>query len=105
MEIVPSLKVSAWRSAKPSVTRMRCHAGFVAVLVAATVLRAAAEVAYRPALFFSDSWIYLSTAFGGVPVGIVPSRPSGYPLLLRLLTFPGRNVLLATLVQHAAGLV
>lgn len=83
--------------------QVRWHAGFLAVLMAAGVLRLGTEVAYRPALFFSDSWVYLNTTFGGVPVGIVPSRPSGYPLFLRLLTLPGREVLLTTTVQHLAG--
>lgn len=84
--------------------KLRRNAAFVAVLSVAVVLRVGAEAAYRPALFFSDSWVYLSTAFGGSPVGIVPSRPSGYPLLLRLLTLPGRDVLATTVLQHLAGI-
>lgn len=103
--MIPSLAVAAWPKARALAAGMRCHVGFVVVLGAAVIVRAGAEVAYRPALFFSDSWIYLSTTFGGVPAGIVPSRPSGYPLLLRLLTFPGRDVLMATILQHVAGMV
>jgi 4-amino-4-deoxy-L-arabinose transferase-like glycosyltransferase len=103
--MVSTLRVSVWRSVRSSGAKLRWHAGFLAVLLAAGVLRAGAELAYRPALFFSDSWVYLSTTFAGTPVGIVPSRPSGYPLFLRLLTLPRRDVLLATIVQHLAGVV
>jgi 4-amino-4-deoxy-L-arabinose transferase-like glycosyltransferase len=81
------------------------HGALVAVLVIGTVLRVGTEIAYRPALFFGDSWRYLHMTFSGFPVGILPSRPSGYPLLLRLLTAPGRDVLLVTVAQHIAGLV
>src|SRR5947209_14783314 len=84
---------------------LRGHTGLIAVLVAGTLLRIGVELAYRPALFFGDSWRYLHMTFSGFPVGILPSRPSGYPLLLRLLTAPGRDVLLVTVVQHIAGLV
>jgi hypothetical protein len=84
---------------------MRRHEGLLLVVILAVALRVGVEIAYRPALFFSDSWRYLSMAFSGLPVGITPSRPSGYPLLLRLLTFSGRDVLLVTVVQHVAGLL
>jgi Dolichyl-phosphate-mannose-protein mannosyltransferase len=94
-----------WRGVRSPSARLREHAGFVVVLVAAGALRAGAEVAYRPALFFSDSWVYLSTTFAGTPVGIVPSRPSGYPLFLRLLTLLRRDVLVVTIVQHLAGIL
>jgi hypothetical protein len=43
-------------------------------------------------------------AHHGVPVGILPSRPSGYALLLRVLTVPGHDVLAVTVLQHLAGL-
>ncbi len=64
------------------------------------ILRVGVEIAYRPALFISDSWEYLNIAYSTTPVGTAPSRPSGYPLLLRLLMFPGRDVLLVTVLQH-----
>jgi hypothetical protein len=84
---------------------VRCHEGLLLVVILAVALRVGVGIAYRPALFFSDSWRYLSMAFSGLPVGITPSRPSGYPLLLRLLTFSGRDVLFVTVVQHVAGLL
>ena len=82
----------------------REHPGIVGVLVAATVLRAAVAIAFAPALFFSDSWQYLNLAYSAEPVGIAPSRPSGYPLILRVLSLPGRNLELFTTLQHLAGL-
>ncbi len=81
----------------------RHHAAFLVTVLAAVLLRAGAELAYRPALFFSDSWVYLSMASRGAPVAVMPSRPSGYPLLLALLALPGHDVLLVTVAQHAAG--
>jgi len=50
-------------------------------------------LAYRPALFFSDSWAYLSTAFAHHLVSLPYLRPVGYSILLRLLTVPGRNLI------------
>jgi hypothetical protein len=70
----------------------------------AFVVRVAVELAYRPALFFSDSWVYLRMAYTGAPVGVMPSRPSGYPLALRALMGPTRDVMVATMLQHAAGI-
>ena len=83
----------------------RNHVALAGVILAGVILRVGVEIAYRPALFFSDSWEYLNIAYSTTPVGIAPSRPSGYPLLLRLLMFPGRDVLLVTVLQHVAGLV
>jgi hypothetical protein len=62
-------------------------------------------VAYPPALFFSDSWGYLFTAFTGHPVSLSYLRPNGYPVLLRLLTLPGRNLDQLIALQHLSGLL
>ena len=51
-----------------------------AVLVLAAAVRAGVAIAYRPAIFFGDSWAYLDLAYDGTPVGLAPDRPSGYPL-------------------------
>jgi len=51
-------------------------------------VRLAALIAYRPALFYSDSWGYLKMARGPRLVAIAPTRPSGYPLALRLFGSP-----------------
>jgi hypothetical protein len=67
-------------------------------------------VAYRPALFFGDSWGYVTTAFSGHTLGsgspmLSNYRPSGYPLLIWLISGPGRDLVRVVTVQHAAGLL
>jgi hypothetical protein len=79
---------------------LRRHWPFALVLAAGAVLRLAAEAAYRPALFYSDSWGYLSMAHGTGIVSFAPLRPSGYPLILKVLHW----LTLTTVVQHLAGL-
>ena len=56
-----------------------------------------------PAIFFGDSWAYLDLAYNGTPVGLAPDRPSGYPLLIDLLSVVGRSLAITT-AQHLAGL-
>lgn len=80
---------------------IRRHWPVVLVLAAGAVLRVACAIAYRPALFYSDSWGYLSMAHGGGLVSFAPLRPSGYPLALKLL----HSLAAITTVQHIAGLV
>jgi hypothetical protein len=79
---------------------IRRHWPFALVLGAGALLRVACEIAYRPALFYSDSWGYLSMAHGSGIVSFAPLRPSGYPLLLKVLHW----LPLITTVQHLAGL-
>jgi hypothetical protein len=74
------------------------------VLGAAALLRLGAAVAYRPALFYSDSWGYLAMAHGKGFVSFAPLRPSGYPVILKVLSVAGDGLLATTLVQHLAGL-
>src|SRR4051812_8600356 len=74
------------------------------VLVVAAGLRLATAIAYRPALFFSDSWSYLSAAYTEWPVGFISDRPSGYPLALKALSLLGHNLAVITTAQHLAGL-
>jgi len=74
------------------------------VVALAAVLRLAVALAYRPALFFNDSWAYLDLALRAQPVGFAPERPSGYPLILRALLLPGDSLALVTTLQHLAGL-
>ena len=80
---------------------LRRHWPVALVLAAGAVLRIACEVAYRPALFYSDSWGYLSMAHGGSLVSFAPLRPSGYPLILKIL----HSLVVITTVQHIAGLL
>lgn len=88
----------------------RRHRLLVALLLVATCLRIAAMLAYQPALFFGDSWGYITTAFSGHTLGngspaISNYRPSGYPVLIWLLSAPGRNLAQVITVQHLAGLL
>jgi 4-amino-4-deoxy-L-arabinose transferase-like glycosyltransferase len=80
------------------------HRGLVAVLVLGALLRAAASVAYWPALTFTDSWGYVSLAYRAVPVAFSDDRTSGYPLFIHLLTREGRDLGAVTIFQHLAGL-
>ena len=54
---------------------LRRHWPFALVLAAGAVLRIACEIAYRPALFYSDSWGYLSMAHGSGIVTFAPFPP------------------------------
>ncbi len=73
----------------------------VAFLLAAAV-RAAAMLAFRPAIWFGgDSASYLAVALRGQPDD---SRVSGYGLFLRLL-YPFHSFMLVVGVQHLLGLL
>jgi 4-amino-4-deoxy-L-arabinose transferase-like glycosyltransferase len=74
------------------------------VFAAGAILRLLVEVAYRPALFFTDSLFYLDMASKGAPVGIAPERPSGYPLLIDFVWSPGGSYWPLITLQHLAGL-
>jgi hypothetical protein len=84
---------------------LRAHWPLLAVLAVAAAVRVAVAIAYQPAIFFGDSWAYLDLAFGGHPVGFAPDRPSGYPILIDLLSVFGRSLGAITTAQHLAGLV
>jgi hypothetical protein len=96
-----SIRVSAIRHA--GLRALRRHWLFAAVIVLSVAVRVCVVVAYHPALFFSDSLGYLAMADKGFPVGIAPTRPSGYPLLIDLVAF-GKSLQAVTIAQHAAGL-
>jgi dolichyl-phosphate-mannose-protein mannosyltransferase len=81
------------------------HRGMLALLALGILVRAGVAIAHRPALFFSDSFIYLWLREGDGVVGFAPDRPSGYPLLLDVLARVHGDLLFTTLVQHLAGLL
>lgn len=83
---------------------LRAHWPLLLVLAVAAAVRVAVAIAYRPAVFFGDSWAYLDLAYGGDPVGFAPDRPSGYPILIDLLGVFGRSLGAITTAQHLAGL-
>ena len=82
----------------------RAHRLLLIVLAGAIVLRVLVEIAYWPALTFSDSWQYIQLAFANPIVAFGVDRPSGYPLILHLLALPGRSLGTISIVQHLAGL-
>ena len=82
-----------------------CPLADLIVLAVAAAVRIAVAIAYWPAVFFGDSWSYLNLAFGGNPVGFAPDRPSGYPLVIDLLSVFGRSLGTITVAQHFAGMV
>ena len=92
------------RSAIGVVQRLRPHWLLVALVAVGAGLRLLTMVAYPPALFFSDSWAYLSTAFAHHLVSLPYLRPAGYSILIRVLTIPGRDVTQLVALQHIAGL-
>jgi hypothetical protein len=92
------------RSASRLRALLREHWAIALVLGLAALVRAGAAIAYRPAIFFGDSWAYLDLAYRGSPVSFAPDRPSGYPLLIDLISVPGRSLLAITTLQHLAGL-
>lgn len=80
----------------------RAHWPFALVLAAGAALRIGATIAYSPALFYPDSWGYLSASHGPGLVTLTPIRPAGYAVALSIL--PGE--LRATVVlQHLGGLL
>ncbi len=82
----------------------RTHWPLLLLLGLALLIRLAVAVAYRPALLWSDSWNYLYSAYSGTPVRIIPEKPVGYPLAIRLIGGPDHSLTLITAVQHVAGL-
>jgi hypothetical protein len=83
---------------------VRAHAPLVAVLAVALIVRAGYWVQLHPALLFTDSWTYWDMALRAHLMGVDAGRPSGYPIILKLLAIPGRKMALVTAVQHLAGL-
>ena len=84
----------------------RRHLGLTVLLAVAALLRLAVWIAYRPILFFDDSVDYVAMAKGGSPVAFAPtSHPSGYPVLVELLSGGFRSLAALSAFQHLMGLV
>jgi hypothetical protein len=79
---------------------IRRHRPFGAVLAVAVALRVVVMLGYPPAMFFNDSYFYMTDAVTRSPDII---RSSGYPLLLYLL-LPFRSLSLVTGLQALMGL-
>ncbi len=76
------------------------HRVFAAALAAGAALRLAAELGYRWAIWFNDSFDYVAIALRLRPD---PMRPIGYPVLLWLVR-PLHSLALVTSLQHLLGL-
>ncbi len=74
----------------------------MAVVAIGAIVRVLAMTAYTPALLFPDSWGYIATAFSGGLVELPSVHPVGYPLLIELLTLPGRSLAELVALQHLA---
>ena len=76
------------------------HWLFAAVLAGAVALRAVVMVGYPPAMWFNDSYRYVTDA---IHLATNPARPSGYAFFLRLL-LPFHSFTLVAALQHLMGL-
>jgi hypothetical protein len=76
------------------------HRWFAVIVAAAAALRVIVALGYPPAMFFNDSYNYLTDSVTGVP-DIV--RSNGYPLFLALLR-PAHSLAVITAVQAVLGL-
>ncbi|MBP2706061.1 hypothetical protein JOL79_19830 [Microbispora sp. RL4-1S] len=81
--------------------RITRHLLFLMFFVVGTLLRLAAVLGYRPALWFPDSYTYVVTAMRLRPDLV---RPAGYSIFLRALE-PFHSFGLVTVVQHLLGLL
>jgi hypothetical protein len=93
------------RAPGAAIALVREHWLFLAVLALAAALRVAVALAYPPALFYSDSLVYLRTTYHEFPFHFTPPRPGGYSFFLRLLAPWGPHLTRVTVAQHLAGLV
>src|ERR1700722_5194975 len=78
----------------------RAHRPFTIVLIVAALLRLIVMVGYPPAMFFNDSFNYLTDAYTKTPDTV---RSDGYPLFLYLL-LPFHNLNVVTALQALMGL-
>lgn len=78
----------------------RRHRGFTVLFAGGMLLRLAAMLAYRPALWFNDAFEYVAVALRPYPY---PLRPDGYSFLLLALK-PAHSFLLVVALQHLVGL-
>jgi hypothetical protein len=90
--------VMSWPARLRRTTRV--HWQFSVILVAAVLIRVVVMIGYPPAMWFSDSFNYVSDAITQVPDEV---RSNGYPFFLALVLVPFHTVYLTTLLQAAMG--
>jgi hypothetical protein len=83
-----------------TISRLARHPGLLVVLALGTLLRGAEMLAYPGGIPGLDSWDYVYTALRTSPVGFSYARPSGYPALIRLLSYVGPPFWMLVIVQH-----
>ncbi len=81
----------------------RGHSFLLVILGLGLAIRASVWWAYRPGIFYFDSWLYLGMAEHGHPVAFAPDRPSGYPLLLKIGMSALGGLSTVTALQQLAG--
>ena len=79
---------------------VRAHRPFTIVVIAAALLRLIVMLGYPPAMFFNDSFNYLTDAYTKTPDTV---RSDGYPLFLYLL-LPFHSLNVVTGLQALMGL-
>jgi hypothetical protein len=79
---------------------VRAHRAFTVVVIVAALLRLVVMLGYPPAMFFNDSYNYMTDAVTKTPDTV---RSDGYPLFLYLL-LPFHNLNVVTALQALMGL-
>jgi hypothetical protein len=98
------MRARAWRSPARGLRGLRAllaaHRWFATIVAAAAALRVVVALGYPPAMFFNDSYNYITDSVIRVP-DIV--RANGYPFFLAALR-PAHSLTLVTALQAAMGL-
>ncbi|MFI0424152.1 hypothetical protein [Spongiactinospora sp. 9N601] len=97
----PRLKMPAVGRGMRLLAILRCHRWFAAAFALGGLLRLVAMLGYRPALWFNDSYEYVSVALH--PYRPHPIRPNGYGFYLMALE-PAHSFGFVVFTQHLMGL-
>jgi hypothetical protein len=92
--------VGPTRRPRGTVAALRRHRLFGLALLAGTIVRLVAVIGFHPALWFNDSYEYVSIALRPRPYVV---RPDGYSFLLLVLR-PLHSFTLVVVLQHLMGL-
>jgi hypothetical protein len=100
----PALLREARRALRYARAQAQGRGALLAILGLGFAIRVAVWWAYRPGIFYFDSWLYLGMAEHGHPVAFAPDRPSGYPLVLKASISLLGGLSTVTALQQLAGL-
>src|SRR6201986_5007369 len=84
------------RATRAALYRVRRHWMLAVLLTAGLGLRVVTQIAYRPVLFYIDSYKYL-TGSGGID-------PEGYRVLMAPFLWATHNLAVVPIIQHGLGL-